>query len=89
MAVAVSVGLLSPQPVQAGEADAYTIPTQQHHSRPQSTGIFSGKSSNDGSGPENLMILIQAAMVCHNFRKQNQSKKQKNELKGLTITFAK
>ena len=49
--VAVSVGLLSPQPVQAGEADAYTIPTQQHHSRPQSTGIFSGKSSNGGSGP--------------------------------------
>ena len=49
--VAVSVGLLSPQPVQAGEADAYTISTQQHRSRPQSTGIFSAESSNDGSGP--------------------------------------
>ena len=42
-------------------------------------------------GQENLMILvlIQTEMVCHNFRKQNQSKKQKNELKGLTATFAK
>jgi hypothetical protein len=40
---------------------------------------------------ENLMILvlIQTEMVCRNFRKQNQSKKQKKELKGLTTTLAK
>ena len=47
----VGFGLLSSQAAQAGEADAFTTPNQQHHSRPQRTGIFSGKSSNDGSGP--------------------------------------
>ena len=35
----------------AGEADAFTTPNQQHHSRPQKQGFFGSKSNNDGSGP--------------------------------------
>ena len=49
--VAVAVSLSSSQPAQAGEADAFTAPNQQHQSRPQKQGFFSSKSNNDGSGP--------------------------------------
>ena len=51
VAVTVVFGLLSSQPAQAGEADAFTTPNQQHHSRPQKQGFFGSKSNNDGSGP--------------------------------------
>lgn len=47
----VGFGLLSSQPAQAGEADAFPI-QPQHQSRPSHrSGFFSGRSSNDGSGP--------------------------------------
>ena len=49
--VAVTVGLLSSQAAQAGEADAFT-PQPQHQSRPQKgQGIFGRNPNNDGSGP--------------------------------------
>lgn len=43
--------LLSSQPAQAAEAEAFTTPNQQHISRLQNQGFFSSKSNADGSGP--------------------------------------
>lgn len=49
--VAVTVVLSMPQPVRAGQADAFTQQNQKHQSRPQNQGIFSRNPNNDGSVP--------------------------------------
>jgi hypothetical protein len=69
----------------AGEADAFT-PQPQHQSRPSHrSGFFSGRSSNDGSGPGKPMMVQMEMMtvVCQNFRKQNQFKKHKTGLTNI------
>ena len=50
---AVTVGLLSSEPAQAGQADGFTPSNQRHQSRPQIKikSIFSSKSNNDSPGP--------------------------------------
>jgi len=49
--VALTVGLASSQPAQAGEADSYTSPNPQHRTCPKNSGLFDSRSTNDGSGP--------------------------------------